>query len=180
MAAYIQIVATQIRKVLKAAEVGPGYWPLALRYANAVNRSIRRDETPNWPPFLSDLVVRKTRWNRDDFRPTMEVEKYVATSKQDHGHWIIGKNSQVRLTRCVLRKVEAEAVPTEAQQLAIGRQIEDAQTLRRRLRKKAAVRRLEGEVGESEDKRRNDLEGHRGRIKVHGGRLRRPSWKRGS
>ena len=142
---------------MKAAEVGPEYWPLALRYANAVNRSIRRDETPNWPPFLSDVVVRKRRWNRDDFRPTMEVAKYVAPSKEDHGHWIIGENGQVRLTRCVLRKVEA--VPTEEQWVAIERQIEDAQTLRRRLRNKAAVRRLEGEVEESEEKKRKEKRG---------------------
>ena len=84
----------------------------------------------------------------------MEVAKYVAPSKEDHGHWITGENGQVRLTRCVLRKVEA--VPTEEQWVAIERQVEDAQTLRRRLRNKAAVRRLEGEVEESEEKKRKE------------------------
>eukprot|EP00435_Cladocopium_sp_Y103_P016796 s584_g4.t1 len=149
------MIEDEVRKTLKAASVGPEFWPLALRHVNAINRSIRRNETPNWPPFLSDVVVRKRRWNRDDFRPTMEVAKYVAPSKEDHGHWIIGENGQVRLTRCVLRKVED--VPTEGQWVAIEKEIEDAQTLRRRLRHKAAVRRLEGEVEESEEKRRKDM-----------------------
>ena len=152
----VKNIKTQVRKVLRGAEAGPELWPMALRYVNALNRSIRRDETPKWPPFLSPVVVRKRRWNRDDFSPTMEVVKYVAPSVEDHGHWVIGEDDQVRLTRFVVRKVD-EVPDAEEKWIALEKEEEDAFQVRRRMRNKRTIRKFEGKEDEgSEEKEKKE------------------------
>ena len=153
----VKNIKTQVRKTLRSADLGPEYWPFALRYVNALNRCIRREETPKWPSFFSPVVVRKRRWNRDDFSPTMEDATHIAPSVEDHGHWILGEDGQVRLTRYALRKVDS--IPdTERKWIAFEREEDDAMQVRRRMRGKMAIRHFQKEEGrESEEKRRKDL-----------------------
>ncbi|CAL1166872.1 unnamed protein product [Cladocopium goreaui] len=53
----IKTLKTQVRRLLKAADVGSELWPLAARYADALNRSWRIGEEPKLPPFLQEMVL---------------------------------------------------------------------------------------------------------------------------
>ena len=50
---------TQIRRLLKQADVGSECWPLAARYADALNRSWRLGDAPSFPPFMQEVLVRR-------------------------------------------------------------------------------------------------------------------------
>jgi hypothetical protein len=52
----------QIRWLLKQADVGSECWPLAARYADALNRSWRLGDAPSFPPFMQDVLVRRRTW----------------------------------------------------------------------------------------------------------------------
>ena len=156
----VKVLKTQVRRLLCAAGVDATYWPLALRHANALSRCFRQDTVPKWPTFLQEVLVRKRRWKRDDFSPTYEVVKYVAPSPEDHGHWIIGEEGTVRLTRCYLKK--GTEVPTEEQWIALEKETIDTLTSRRRIREKSSVRAYEVGIDDDvEEVKRRKEELHR-------------------
>ena len=57
--AAVKSFKTQIRRLLKQADVGSECWPLAARYADALNRSWRLGDAPSFPPFMQDVLVRR-------------------------------------------------------------------------------------------------------------------------
>ena len=140
----VKALKSQVRRTLAQGKVGSEKRPFALRYVNEVNRSWRLGQEPDWPPFYSQALIRRRRWKRSTFEPTVGKAFYICPAPDEHGHWVQpeGEDERPRLTRSVLRK--GAEPQTEGQWLAIEREVLDALTTRRRMREKAAVKKLEG------------------------------------
>ena len=151
----VKSLKTQIRRLLKQADVGSEYWPLAARYADALNRSWRIGDAPSFPPFLQDVLVRRRTWRQGVFEPTVETVKYLFPAPEEHGHWVQPENEPPRVTKYFLRK--AKEPITDQKRVAIEKEVADALTTRRRLcEKKASVRKME--VEEKEPKSEENAE----------------------
>ena len=133
---------------MKAADVGSELWPLAARYADALNRSWRIGEEPKFPPFLQEVLVRRRTWRKGVFEPTTEMVQYLFPATEEHGHWI----QPPRVTRYVMKK--AKDPVSEHQWLALEKDTVDALLVRRRLRGKSAIRKIEED--DVEEKERED------------------------
>jgi hypothetical protein len=138
---------TQIRRLLKQADVGSECWPLAARCADALNRSWRLGDAPSFPPFMRDVLVRRRTWRQGVFEPTVESVKYLFPAPEEHGHWVQGEEKRPRVTKYVLRK--AKEPITDQKWVAIEKEAADALTTRRRLREKTSVRKIEVEEKDS-------------------------------
>ena len=139
---------THIRRLLKQAEVGSEMWPLAARYADALNRSWRIGDAPAFPPFLQEILVRRRTWRRGVFEPTVEKVKYLFPAPEEHGHWVQPADERPRVTKYVMRK--ATEPITNQKWVAIEKEVADALTTRRRLREKTTVRKMEFEEKKTE------------------------------
>ena len=148
----IKTLKTQVRRLLKAADVGSELWPLAARYADALNRSWRIGEEPKFPPFLQEVLVRRRTWRKGVFEPTTETVQYLFPATEEHGHWILPKDEPPRVTRYVMKK--AKDPVSEHQWLALEKDTVDALLVRRRLRGKSAIRKIEED--DVEEKERED------------------------
>ena len=84
----VKSLKTQICRLLKQADVGSDYWPLAGRSADALNRSWRSGDAPSFPPFLQDVLVRRRTWRQGVFEPTVETVKYLFPAPEEDGHWV--------------------------------------------------------------------------------------------
>ena len=147
--ATVKSVKNQLRRILMHAGVGSQWWPWALRYLNEVYRCQRLDKVPDFPLFLQDVLVRRRRWKKQAFEPTVEVSKYLGPAPEENGHWIKAGDEAPRVTRCFMRK--ALERPDEGVWLAVEREVLDALTKRRRLREKTTVRRLQMEEPEKDE-----------------------------
>ncbi|CAL1136331.1 unnamed protein product [Cladocopium goreaui] len=146
----IKTLKTQVRRLLKAADVGSELWPLAARYADALNRSWRIGEEPKFPPFLQEVLVRRRTWRKGVFEPTTETVQYLFPATEEHGHWILPKDEPPRVTRYVMKK--AKDPVSEHQWLALEKDTVDALLVRRRLRGKSAIRKkMAAETNEEEE-----------------------------
>ena len=159
--ATVREMKSQVRRTLVQAGADKMWWPWALRYVSEMNRCSRTGTSPEWPNFMQTVLVRKRRWKRGSFEPTMEPAVYLAPSPENHGHWIKAGDDQPRLARSFLRRVKER--PTEEYWLALERETLDALTQRRRLRGKTSIRRCqleEGNAGEViEDPIQDEVEG---------------------
>ena len=72
----VKTIKTQIRRVLLQAEAPGSWWPWATRFVNELNRAARIGKRPDWPPFLSTVMVRKRKWLRGVFEISTENVKY--------------------------------------------------------------------------------------------------------
>ena len=144
----VKSIKTQIRRLLKQAEVGSEMWPLAARYADALNRCWRIGDTPAFPPFLQEILVRRRTWRRGVFEPTVEKVKYFFPAPEEHGHWVQPEDERPRVTKYVMRKA-LEPI-TDQRWVAIEKEVADALTTRRRLREKTTVRKMEVEEKKTE------------------------------
>ena len=102
----VKSLKTQICRLLKQADVGSDYWPLAGRSADALNRSWRIGDAPSFPPFLQDVLVRRRTWRQGVFEPTVETVKYLFPAPEEHGHWVQPGNEPLRVTKYVLQKAK--------------------------------------------------------------------------
>eukprot|EP00438_Fugacium_kawagutii_P026560 Skav206294 [mRNA] locus=scaffold3268:30491:38245:+ [translate_table: standard] len=152
----VKNIKTQVRKLLRHSGQGADKWPLALRHVNALNRCIRLGKTPDWPTFYEDVIIRKRRWKRDDFSPTMETAKYVCPSPENHGHWVVGQDGLLRLTRSILHK--AQEPPTEGKWLALERDALEILRNRRRIRGKQEVTLRSMQMEEDTEKEKDEDE----------------------
>ena len=84
----------------------------------------------------------------------MEEVCYLGPSTENHGHWIVKEGERPRLTRCVMKKVDKR--PTEGQWIALERELLDGLTLRRRLREKTTIRKIQKEVESEEEKEQKE------------------------
>ena len=63
----VKSLKTQIRRVLLQAQAEPTWWPWATRYVNELNRAARLAKSPDWPPFLTEVMVRKRKMEKRNF-----------------------------------------------------------------------------------------------------------------
>eukprot|EP00438_Fugacium_kawagutii_P027285 Skav230163 [mRNA] locus=scaffold996:123382:133082:- [translate_table: standard] len=133
------------------------WWPWALRYANEIYRCVRLDRTPDWPPFLHPVKIRKRTWRRGSFDPVVDSVMYLCPSAEEHGHWTVKEDEVPRVTRCLMKRTVEPL--DESIWVALEREIPDEHTARRRLREKPAIRRARRmtdphEEDEDEEQRR--------------------------
>ena len=137
----VKAIKTQIRRALSQACTTARWWPWACRYVTEVNRCVRLDEKPEWPRFLKEVQVKKRKWKRGDFEVGIEKVQYLCPSAEDHGHWVCKEGEAPRVTKCLLRPTQEPL--DENVWVAIEKEMVDAIVLRRRLRQKTAVRKLD-------------------------------------
>lgn len=79
---------------------------------------------------------------------------YLGPSVENHGHWVMKEGEIPHLTRCILKPVNETS---EVHWIALERELLDGLTLRRRLREKTTIKRMEkpGSDPEEERKRKN-------------------------
>ena len=103
--------------------------------------------------------VRKRAWRTEDFEVGWETVMYLTPSTEDHGHWVMKERQAPTVTTCIMRPtLEPE---DERHWIALERDAEDTWALRRRLREKAAVQRMdasmEGSDGEEEEEEEKEV-----------------------
>ena len=140
----VKAIKTQIRRTLSQACEDSKWWPWACRYVTEINRCVRLDEKPEWPRFLKEVRVKKRRWKRGDFEVGVEKVQYLCPSTEDHGHWVCKEGEAPRVTKCLMRPTEEPL--DESVWVAIEKEMVDALVLRRRLRQKTSVRRLDASM----------------------------------
>ena len=102
--------------------------------------------------------VRKRAWRTEDFEVGWEKVMYLTPSTEDRGHWVMKEREAPRVTKCIVRPtLEPE---DERHLIAPERDAEDAWALRRRLREKAAVRRMDASM-EGSDGKEEEIEEHK-------------------
>ena len=137
----VKAIKDQVRRTLRQAGRDSSMWPWALRYVNEINRCVRLGVKPWWPRFLQEVRVRKRTWRKKDFEVGWEKVLYLLPSAEDHGHWVMKEGEVPRVTKCIMRPtLEPE---DEQTWIALENDAEDAWTVRRRLREKSAVRRMD-------------------------------------
>ena len=156
----VKSVKTQIRRVLLQAEAGPSWWPWATRFVNELNRAARIGKKPDWPPFLTEILVRKRKWRQGTFEASTEKVQYLCPAPEEHGHWILPKDEPPRVTKMLMKP--AQQPISEESWMALEKETVDALVIRRRMREKSAIRKIEEadekEVEKSEEiKRRVSL-----------------------
>ena len=83
----------------------------------------------------------------------METVRYLGPSPENHGHWIVKEGETPRLTQSIFKKVEG--MPNPAHWMALERELLDGLTLRRRLREKTTIKKIDvvnQEENEKEEK----------------------------
>eukprot|EP00435_Cladocopium_sp_Y103_P020138 s2720_g4.t3 len=143
----VQEIKARVRRLLHAAQVGPEWWPVAVRN---VNERLRRERMKvNWngqkfeeiPAFMQEVTVKKRFWRTKELEPGREVVKYLSPTWLHHGHWVLRHDGTKMLARAVFKRM-TEPVDDQA-----WIALEEALTpvdLRRRLRGKVLVRKVEG------------------------------------
>ncbi len=142
----VQAIKQGIRRILHGAGAGHELWPWAARYLNEVLAAQRNGKDRVGPSFLAPVLCRKRRWKGDILGPTMDTVKYLAGSWENHGHWVMDPEGKPLVTRYVI--IPAPRREAEIEWQAVEPEQEDQQAVRRRIRGKTAVRKLE--LGEEE------------------------------
>ena len=147
----VKQVKEQVRRILRQAEVGARWWPWAVRYVGELNRLRRLDKTPDFPSFMQEVSVKKRTWRQEAFETTVEKVKYLCPSPEDHGHWIVKGEERPRVTKMILRQTTEPLDDRFWGALEV--QGRDAFVLRRRLRGKTSIRRVDVSMEEDEHQR---------------------------
>ena len=106
----------------------------------------------DWPSFLTEVMVRKRKWRQGTFEVSTETVKYLCPAPEEHGHWILPKDEPPRVTKLLMKP--ALHPISEERWMALEKQTVDALVVRRRMREKSAIRRLE----ETEEKEKEENE----------------------
>jgi hypothetical protein len=94
-------------------------------------------------------MVRKRRWRRGTFGTSTETVKYLCPAPEEHGHWVLPKDEAPRITKLIMK---ATRLPlAEEKWIALERESVDALAVRRRMRGKSTIRKLQEEDGEEKD-----------------------------
>ncbi len=142
----VQAIKQGIRRILHGAEVGHEMWPWAARHLNEILAAQRNGKDWDGPSFLATVLCKKRRWKGDTLGPTMDTVKYLARSWENHGHWVLDTEGKPMVTRYVI--IPAPRREAEIEWQAVEPEQEDQQAVRRRIRGKTAVRKLELEEEE--------------------------------
>ena len=144
----VKSVKTQIRRILLQAGADSSWWPWATRFVNELNRASRVGKKPDWPPFLTEVMVRKRKWRQGTFEVSTEVVKYLCPAPEEHGHWVLPKDEAPRVTKMLMKSAQLP-VPEETW-IALEKETVDALVIRRRMREKSTIRKIEEEESEKE------------------------------
>ena len=112
-------------------------------------RSKRLHEKVTFPAFMDEVLVRKRKWKKEDWSPTMETVRYLYPSKENHGHYVVKDGETPRLTRCIVKKIEGP--PVHGHWIALERELLDGLSLRRRLREKTSIKKIQKSPEDEED-----------------------------
>ena len=145
----VKVVKNMVRKALSQGGVNYKWWPWALRHCNEIMRSKRLHEKVTFPAFMDEVLVRKRKWKKKDWRPTMETVRYLYPSKENHGHHVVKDGETPRLTRCIVKKIEGP--PVHGHWIALERELLDGLSLRRRLREKTSIKKIQKSPEDEED-----------------------------
>lgn len=150
----VKQVKEQVRRVLRQAEAGARWWPWAVRYVGELHRLRRLDKLPDFPSFMQEVSVKKRTWRQEAFETTVEKVKYLCPSPEDHGHWIVKGEERPRVTKMILRQTTEPLDDRFWGALEV--QGRDAFVLRRRLRGKTSIRRVDVLMEEDEDHKKEE------------------------
>ena len=114
----------RLRRMLHGAELGPEWWPMALRYAMETDRMGRRGELKNAPGFGKKILVKKRVWRTKTLEPTHEEAHYLSPLVECHGHCVLRGDGRWGVAPYVIRNVEKPPPPTEDMWIAILEEIE--------------------------------------------------------
>ena len=137
----VQSIKQQVRRVLHGAGVDINYWAFATRYVNEVLACHRLARPVDFPQFLAPVQCRKRYWKTKSLGPTVETVKYLFPAWDSHGHWVLDQNGKPTITRYVMMPIVRPE--HEVQWQAAEAEVEDQQTVRRRIRGKTSVRSCE-------------------------------------
>ena len=149
----VKSLKTQIRRVLLQAQAEPTWWPWATRYVNELNRAARLAKSPDWPPFLTEVMVRKRKWRRGTFEVSTENVKYLCPAPEEHGHWILPKDEAPRVTKLLMKA--AHLPLAEEGWVALEREAVDALDVRRRIGESQRSESFKRRMEEKKMKRRS-------------------------
>ena len=79
--------------------------------------------------------------------PFSQLRQYLRPSPEDHGHWILPAGERPRITKLIMK--QAQLPMAEESWVAIEKEAVDAWVIRRRLREKSTIRKME-EHGQKE------------------------------
>ena len=137
----VQSIKQQVRRVLHGAGADTNYWAFATRYVNEVLACHRLARPVDFPQFLAPVQCRKRYWKTKSLGPTVETVKYLFPAWDSHGHWVLDQNGKPTITRYVMMPIVRPE--HEVQWQAAEAEVEDQQTVRRRIRGKTSVRSCE-------------------------------------
>lgn len=148
-AVAVQSIKTMVRRILVQSGEGYQLWPWALRYVNECLRLHRVNREIDFPRFLQPVLVNKRSWKGREFESAKEEVRYLAPAWSDHGHWVRRSSGEYQVTRYVLRNLQSP--PEESHWIALERDLLDTFTVRRRIRGKTSVKKIEKLEEEGED-----------------------------
>ena len=93
-------------------------------------------------------MVRKRKWRQGTFEVSTEVVKYLCPAPEEHGHWVLPKDEAPRVTKMLMKPAQLP-VPEETW-IALEKETVDALVIRRRMREKSTIRKIEEEEDEKE------------------------------
>ena len=133
----VQQVKTHIRRLLHQAGWSEDQWPLAARHC---------DE--QFPLLGAEVLVKKRRWNAQQFLPTMDRVTYIAPCWEGHGHWVKQEDGTTIVARFCIADVWNPV--TDHSWVALMTEMPDPLMERRRLRRKTPPALAKMEVQEDE------------------------------
>ena len=139
----VQCIKQHVRRVLHAAGVSTGWWALAARYVNEVLAVQRLGRIADFPPFLTPVQCKKRYWKTKTLDPTVDTMRYLFPAWDSHGHWVLDPDDKPVITRYVMKPIEEAR--QELRWQAVEPEVEDQQTVRRRIRGKTTIRSLDVE-----------------------------------
>ena len=145
----VQSIKTMVRRVLVQAGEGSQLWPWALRYVNECLRLHRLNRSIDFPRFLQPVLVNKRSWKGKEFESAKEEVCYLAPAWSEHGHWVRTPSGEPQVTRYVLRNLQSP--PEESHWIALERELLDTFAVRRRIRGKTSIKKVEKTKEEGED-----------------------------
>ena len=139
----VQQVKSYLRRVLLQAKLPSTSWPLAARYLNEVMRYERLGLRRDFPPFWSEVLVKKRRWDTHQVEPRMEKVRYVSPSPWNYGHWVQKEDGNYVVSRFVITYTEAPV--KEEVWIALEDQGRNPMEVRRRIRGKTSFKKMEAD-----------------------------------
>ena len=144
----VQQVKTHIRRLLHQAGWSEDQWPLAARHCDEQLRMWRCGLKQKFPPLGAEVLVKKRRWNAQQFLPTMDRVTYIAPCWEGHGHWVKQEDGTTIVARFCIADVWNPV--TDHSWLAVMTEMPDPLEERRRLRRKTPPELAKMEVQEDE------------------------------